>query len=133
MSIFAWVRSSLTVLMKNNRKYKAYYFGLIAEIFAAFYLRLKLYKILAQRFKSPFGEIDIIAQKNNQIIFIEIKARRDIGLMDFISRYQQGRITKAAQYFLLRYPKYQNYNVRFDAIILNKYFWPKHFISYWTY
>ncbi len=118
--------------MKNKRKYKAYYFGLIAEIFAIFYLRLKFYQIIAKRFKSPFGEIDIIARKNNQIIFIEIKARRDIGLMDFISNRQKSRITKAAQYFLLKYPKYQSYNIRFDAIIMNRYFWPKHFISYWS-
>lgn len=119
--------------MKNNhnQKYQAYYFGLIAETFAIIYLRLKFYQIIAKRFKSPFGEIDIIARKGNQIIFIEIKARHDTSLMDFISKRQQGRINKAAQYFLLRHPKYQSCNIRFDAIIMNKYFWPKHFKSYW--
>jgi putative endonuclease len=117
--------------MQKNHKIKAYKFGLIAEVFARLYLRIKFYKILAKRYKSPFGEIDIIAKKNNQIIFIEVKARENIGLMDFISARQQRRINKSAEYFISSKPKYRNYNIRFDAIIMNRYFWPKHFISYW--
>ncbi len=114
----------------ENKRFR-YYFGLIAEIIASWYLRLNFYQILSHRFKSPFGEIDIIAKKNNQIIFIEIKARKDISLMDFISKKQQQRINKAAEYFLIKHPKYQNYQIRFDAIIMNRFFWPKHFKSYW--
>jgi putative endonuclease len=115
----------------KNKKHNAYYFGFFVEVFAVIYLRLKFYSIIARRFKSPFGEIDIIAKKNNQLIFVEIKARHNTSLMDFISNRQQNRITKAAQYFLLKYSKYQSYNIRFDAIIMNRYFWPKHFKSYW--
>ena len=114
-----------------DQKRQHYYFGLIAEKIAAFYLRCKFYQIIAERFKSPFGEIDLIAKRGKQIIFIEIKARKDASLMDFISRRQQGRINKAAQYFLLKNAKYQNYHLRFDAIIMNKYFIPTHFKSYW--
>ncbi len=117
--------------MKNKLKSKAYYFGFIAEILAIIYLTFKFYDVIAKRFKSPFGEIDIIAKKNNQLIFIEIKARRDTSSMDFISKRQQSRITQAAQYFLLKSRKYQGYNIRFDAIIMNRYFWPKHFKNYW--
>ena len=112
-------------------KRKIYYFGLIAEVIASWYLRCKLYQIIERRFKSPFGEIDIIARKNNEIIFIEIKARRDISLMDFISKNQQHRISRAAQYFFLKNNKYQTYSMRFDAIIMNRYFWPQHFKNYW--
>lgn len=108
-----------------------YSFGLTAEIIASWYLRLKFYQIIEHRFKSPFGEIDLIAKKNNQLIFIEIKARKDTSLMDFISKRQQQRINKAAEYFLIRHPKYQAYQMRFDAIIMNKFFWPKHFKGYW--
>lgn len=112
-------------------KLLTYYFGLIAEIIASWYLRLKFYQIIEHRFKSPFGEIDLIAKKNNQLVFIEIKARKDTSLMDFIGKRQQLRINKAAEYFLIRYPKYQIYQIRFDAIIMNKFFWPKHFKNYW--
>lgn len=103
----------------------------MAENIAAFFLRCKFYQIIAKRFKSPFGEIDLIAKKGNQIIFIEIKARNDTSLMDFISKRQQQRIIKAGQYFLLKSKQYQSYNIRFDAIIMNKYFFPKHFKGYW--
>jgi putative endonuclease len=114
----------------SNKKY-SYYFGLIAELFSSLYLQCKLYTIISRRFKSPFGEIDIIAKKGNSIIFIEIKARKDTSLMDFISKRQQQRINQAAQYFLLKNKKYQAHNLRFDAIIMNRYFWPKHFKNYW--
>ena len=117
--------------MEKNHKIKAYKFGLIAEFFARFYLRVKLYRIVAKRYRSPFGEIDIIAKKNKQIIFVEVKARDDISLMDFISKRQQNRIVKSAEYFLKQQPKYQNYNLRFDAIIMNRYFLPNHFVGYW--
>ncbi len=117
--------------MKLNPRQIRYYFGLLAEHIACLYLRLKFYQIIAKRYKTPFGEVDIIARKGRRIIFIEIKARRDTSLMDFISKHQQQRITQAAQYFLLKFSKYQTYDLRFDAIIMNRYFWPKHFISYW--
>ncbi len=117
--------------MNDNTKLITYYFGLFAEIIACWYLRFAFYHIITHRFKSPFGEIDIVAKKNNQLIFIEVKARKDTKLMDFISKRQQQRIIKAAEYFLIMYPKYQNYQVRFDAIIMNKFFWPKHFRNYW--
>ena len=117
--------------MNIEQKRRIYYFGIIAEIIAAFYLRCKFYQILARRFKSPFGEIDLIAKKGKQLIFVEIKARRDTSLMDFISKHQQQRIIKTSQYFLIRFPKYQTCKLRFDAIIMNKYFWPLHFKNYW--
>ncbi len=114
-----------------NPKLIRYYFGLAAEIISSWYLRISFYQIIKHRFKSPFGEIDLIAKKNNLIIFIEIKARKDTNLMDFISKKQQQRINKAAEYFLIKHPKYQTYQIRFDAIIMNKFFWPKHFKNYW--
>ena len=117
--------------MNIKQKRRIYYFGFIAEIIASCYLRFKFYQIIARRFKSPFGEIDIIAKKSNKLIFIEIKARRDTSLMDFISKRQQNRINKAAEYFLISHPKYQTYQINFDAIIMNKFFWPKHFKNYW--
>ena len=117
------------MMINNKRRY--YYFGILAELVAALYLRCKFYQIIARRFKSPFGEIDLIAKKGDRIIFIEIKARKDTSLMDFISKHQQQRIIKASQYFLLKFPRYQNHYLRFDAIIMNRYCWPKHFINYW--
>lgn len=117
--------------MSIKQKRQRYYFGFVAEIIASWYLRFKFYKIISRRFRSPFGEIDLVAQKNNQIIFFEVKARKDTSLMDFISKRQQQRITKTAEFFLIRNPKYQVYQIRFDVIIMDRFFWPKHFKSYW--
>lgn len=121
----------INLILKMKNKQISYYFGLFAENIASLYLSFKFYKIIAKRFKTPFGEVDIIAKKGNQLVFIEVKARKDTGLMDFISKHQQQRITKAAQYFLLKEKKYQSYSIRFDAVMINKYFMLKHFISYW--
>ncbi len=118
-------------MMFKNKKLLSYYFGFFAEIYSSIYLRILFYNILKRRYKTPFGEIDLIAKKSNQIIFIEIKARTDISLMDFISKKQQSRINKAAEYFLVRNKKYNNCLVRFDAIFINKYLYLKHIKNYW--
>lgn len=65
-------------------KQKRYYFGLFAELTSYLYLSFKFYKIIDRRFKSPFGEIDLIAKKGNHLIFIEVKDRKNTSLMDFI-------------------------------------------------
>jgi putative endonuclease len=118
-------------LIEINKKKLSYYFGLIAEKIAAWYLRICLYQIIAHRYKTKLGEIDLIARKKNTLIFFEIKARKDTALMEFITIRQKNRINRAAQHFLLYNPKYQKFNIRFDAIIIDKFFLIKHFKNYW--
>jgi putative endonuclease len=48
--------------------------GLSAEGRAAAYLMLKGYRILARRFRTPYGEIDIVARRRNLLAFVEVKA-----------------------------------------------------------
>ena len=62
--------------MPKSHKQQTYDRGLWAENVAKIYLTFKGYRILQSRFKSPVGEIDIIAKKKNAIIFIEVKARK---------------------------------------------------------
>ena len=52
--------------------------GLSAESYAAAYLMAKGYRILAKRFRTPYGEIDIVARRRNLIVFIEVKARASL-------------------------------------------------------
>jgi putative endonuclease len=52
-----------------------YQTGLAAEKLCRLALRLKFYRILAERYKTPVGEIDIIAARDNSIIAVEVKAR----------------------------------------------------------
>jgi putative endonuclease len=46
-----------------------------AEALAARYLEKKGYRVLARQFRKTFGEIDLICQDGNEVVFIEVKSR----------------------------------------------------------
>ena len=60
---------------KNKARVQAYLGGHRGEMLAAWYLRFKLYRILARRYKTPLGETDLIAERFGTIAFVEVKAR----------------------------------------------------------
>ena len=62
-----------------SRRRQAERKGRIAEICAAGLLLLKGYRILARRFKTPQGEVDLILRKRNALVCVEVKARADLG------------------------------------------------------
>jgi len=80
--------------------------GDVGEKIAEKYLRNKGYKILDKNFRySKFGELDIIAQKGNDIIFFEVKTRKKTGLSEFlpednITFDKQKKLIKLAQIYL---------------------------------
>ena len=114
------------------RKQRSYYFGIMAERAAIFWLMLKGYRLVAQRYKSPFGEIDIIMKKRNTIIFVEVKARNNsINNHDLISTTQQKRITRAGLNYIQQHPQLHQYALRFDAIFVIKYIKIKHITNAW--
>ena len=57
---------------------KAFQLGLSAESRAAMLLVAKAYRIVARRWKTPFGEIDIVARRRRALVFVEVKARDKI-------------------------------------------------------
>ncbi len=95
--------------------------GLIAEYVAIIIYKIKLYQILYHRKRYYVGEIDIIALRGKQLVFIEVKARRSDVDDRILSTHQQMRIKRSASIFLSTNPKYQNYHVRFDLIIIKPY------------
>lgn len=83
-------------------------FGHLAEDFAASFLSSKGYKIIERNFRSRFGEIDIIAIKDNKLIFIEVKARwsdRFGKPVEAVTPQKIWKIRKTAEYFSLLNPK----------------------------
>ncbi|WPY00869.1 YraN family endonuclease [Candidatus Trichorickettsia mobilis] len=101
---------------------KHYYFGLAAEYLTVFLYKLRFYQILQHRMRNCAGEIDLIALRGKNIVFIEVKARSTDGDYGEVLRHQQRkRITRAADAFLSRHPKYQHYQVRFDLAIVRPY------------
>lgn len=85
--------------MKANNYLK----GKLGEDIAESYLLDKGYEILRKNFKIKKAEIDIIAYKNNDISFVEVKSRtnRDFGLAcEAVDKTKQNKIRLAAEYFL---------------------------------
>lgn len=75
-------------------KSTAYEKGLWAEKFAKFYLRLKGHRFQKSRFKTPVGEIDLITETNDYVVFVEVKMRRSHEQAAYAVTPQQQKITK---------------------------------------
>lgn len=82
---------------------------------------MAFYQILHHRKRYYTGEIDIIALRNKQIVFIEVKARSNHLDDGLFSPKQQDRIKKSAALFISRNSQYQNYQIRFDLVIIRPY------------
>lgn len=107
--------------------------GLKAERIAALYLRLKGYRILARRYKTKYGEIDIIAAKRKVLLIVEVKYRKEIDLaIASITRRTARRIFGATKHWLYRNRAYSNFYVRFDVIILGASYFPIHIKDYFV-
>ena len=86
-------------------------------------LRAGGYVILAERFRTPQGEVDLVARHDQTIVFIEVKTRRDDaygGGASAVTWRKQRRIVRVAQAFLAR-GRLQHLPCRFDVVIVH---WP---------
>ena len=95
--------------------------GLFAEFIARIYLRLHGYKIVKSRYitgrNTNRAEIDIIAQRNNTMVFIEVKNRKTVqNAWDAITVSQAKRLRRAAETYLAQ-RKWMG-NARFDVIFV---------------
>ena len=80
--------------------------GRRGEALAAWYLRLKGWRILAKRVKTPRGEIDLIARRGNVVAFVEVKWRASGAELDHsIDAYRLRRVLAAAEAVGHRYAK----------------------------
>ena len=92
--------------------------GKFGEDCAAKFLESAGYTIIARNFRIRSAEIDIIAQLDNVIIFVEVKARSNVryGLpSEAVNLRKQKKIIEAASVFL-QDEKFSNCNCRFDVI-----------------
>lgn len=104
--------------------------GHAAEYWAALYLMLKGYRILALRYRTPLGEIDLIARRKDVIAFIEVKARKlEKGAVDAVSLNSQRRIRAAADLWLSRRRDAHRLSLRFDIVAVLPRRLPVHFID----
>jgi putative endonuclease len=112
---------------KNSLRLAAEAFGHRGEALAALYLRAKLYRIIGRRFKTPVGEIDLIAQRFGVTVFVEVKARKRAETeAETLGAINRRRIVRAAQYYLMRHPHLAETPLRFDVIFLARGRLPRH-------
>ncbi len=108
----------------------AFQTGISAESRAAAFLFAKGYRILAKRFRTPHGEIDLIVRRRNLLAFVEVKARATLDDAAFaVTPRQQGRIIDAAQAWLAAHPEYAEFELRFDAILIAPRRLPRHLLA----
>src|SRR5258708_39531537 len=76
--------------------------GKEGELLVAQYLQKQGYTIITQNYRKRFGEVDVIAKKDDTVAFVEVKWRHDplIDLAEVISPSKQKKITSIAKYFL---------------------------------
>ena len=115
---------------KSKARIAAYLGGHRGEALAAWFLRLKLYRIVERRYKTPVGEIDLIAEHFGVTVFVEVKARSKAATeSETLEAVNARRITRAAAYWLLKHPARASADYRFDVIFLARGRWPRHVIN----
>ena len=106
---------------------KAYRRGHSSEWLAAAALLVKGYRILARRYRTRLGEIDLIARRGDLVLIVEVKARRTlVEAMQAIARDSERRIEGAADLWLARQPDFGRLSVRFDMVAVLPWRWPVH-------
>ena len=115
---------------KSKARVQAQLGGHRGETLAAWFLRLKLYRVVTRRYKTPVGEIDLIAERFGTTVFVEVKARSKASSEgETLEAVNQSRIGRAAQYWLARHPTKAETSLRFDAIFLAPGRWPRHVVN----
>src|SRR3954462_12641389 len=108
----------------------AFQTGLSAESRAAAFLMAKGYRILAKRWRTPYGEIDIVARRRNLLAFIEVKARASLDEAAYaVTARNQRRIIDAAQAWLMTHPEHADFDLRFDVMLIAPRHLPRHLLA----
>ena len=103
---------------KQNKNVKNKIEGTGGEILAVNFLKKKKYKILETNFSNHVGEIDIIAEKDGVIVFVEVKRRQTLQFgrpIEAVDTRKQNKIRKVAEIYLMLNDK-SLADVRFDVI-----------------
>jgi putative endonuclease len=104
-------------------KINTYRLGLWGEIFLIILLIFRGHKIVARRFKTKLGEIDLIAKKGNNLTVYEVKSSKNKAFMpDIVSPRQWKRIEMALNIFLAANNKYIDYNISYCTFLYKNIF-----------
>ena len=108
------------MLPRPRQNSSTYVRGIDAETAACLALVRRGWTVLARRFRTEAGEIDIIAAQPDLLAIIEVKARRtltDAALA--LSARQRGRLIAAADIALAEHPEWAREGMRFDLMVVD--------------
>jgi putative endonuclease len=105
--------------------------GRTAETLAGLWLMAKGYRLIAQRARTPFGEVDLVALKGRTLAIVEVKARRtrDQALQSIPPR-QRDRIARAGLDVARKF-RLPHASIRLDLMIIRPWAWPEHVRNAW--
>jgi putative endonuclease len=105
--------------------------GRRGERLAGWWLRLKGWRILDRRVRTPAGEVDLVARRGALIAFVEVKTRRtDAELDHAIDERRLSRVAAAAELLMPRYAGPGD-DIRVDVILLAPGCRPRHIENAW--
>ncbi len=105
--------------------------GRRGERLAGWWLRLKGWRILDRRVRTPAGEVDIVARKGSLVAFVEVKMRGSAAELDFaIDERRLARVAAAAEMLMPRYAGAGD-DIRVDVILLAPGARPRHIENAW--
>lgn len=117
---------------RQRRGRMAHRRGQWAERLCLWHLRVRGYRILAQRYRTPVGEIDLIACRGRTLAAVEVKARADDArAAEAVPRRQRNRIARALEHFLQSRPDLAGAELRFDVMLVVPGRWPRHLRNAW--
>lgn len=98
--------------------------GQVGEVLACDYLRSKRYTILERNYRSPAGEIDIVAKRNGVLVFVEVKTCMSNAAghpLEWIDANKERRIIQTAKWYMSeRQPLYQACQYDVIGIVLRE-------------
>jgi putative endonuclease len=105
--------------------------GRRGERIAAWWLRLKGWRVLDTRVRTPAGEVDLVARRGNLVAFVEVKTRKSAAELDFaIDERRLSRVAAAAEILMPRYARSGD-DIRVDVILLAPGTPPRHIENAW--
>lgn len=105
--------------------------GRWGETFAAIYLQLQGWRIVAQRVRTYVGEVDLVARRGRTTLFVEVKTRATGAELDLaIDAHRLQRVASAALLLAPRFGRSGD-DIRVDVILLAPWSLPRHIRNAW--
>jgi putative endonuclease len=105
--------------------------GRNGERWAALWLRLHGWRVIARRVRTARGEIDLVVRRGRQVAFIEVKWRGDAAALNqSIDEFRLRRVAAAVEAIAHRYSGPRD-TLRIDVLLLAPWRWPRHIFNAW--